>query len=52
MEKKIYKLLALTCSVATFFAVGNVFYDDGSLNSAIMALLFMFGVYFFKKLST
>ena len=51
MEKKIYKLLALLCSVCTFFAVGNVFYSDGSLKSAVMALVFIFGVYFFKKRS-
>ncbi|MBQ4153454.1 MAG: hypothetical protein IJD11_03765 [Oscillospiraceae bacterium] len=48
MEKKIYSLLALLCSVCTFFAVGNVFYSDGSLKSAITALVCIFGVYIFK----
>ena len=48
MEKKIYTLLALLCSVCTFFAVGNVFYSDGSLKSAITALVCMFGVYILR----
>jgi len=48
MEKKIYSLLALLCSICTFFAVGNVFYSDGSLKSAITALVCIFGVYIFK----
>ena len=52
MQIKLYKLLALLCSVLTFFGVGNLFYSQVTPISVLAAIVPMIGVIAFNKLSS
>ena len=51
MHAKLYKLLALICSVLTFFGVGNLFYSQPTPLSVLTAVVPMIGVVAFNNLS-
>ena len=51
MQVGLYKMLALLCSVLTFFGVGNLFYSDVTIFSVLTTILPIVGVIVFNNLS-
>jgi|GEM_PF-7071824 len=51
MQVRLYKLLALVCSVLTFFGVGNLFYSRVTPLSVFAAIAPIIGVIVFNNLS-
>ncbi len=51
MQVGFYKLLALFCSVLTFFGVGNLFYSQATPLSVLTAIVPIIGVVVFNNLS-
>ena len=51
MHSGLYKILALFCSVLTFFGVGNLFYSQVTAFSVLTTILPIIGVIVFNNLS-